>query len=129
MHFQIDQLFGVWKLLYINNSVFTYGPNLIGRIIITPEHYFNAMITDLPQLSAGVTWQNVTDSQRGVIAKPMTVYEGPVTLVQQDNITFTHCQVESSLDPEWVDTLQIRQADLAEKDGKKILSLTPWSVS
>jgi hypothetical protein len=87
------------------------------------------MITDLPQLPNGPTRGNITDAQRGVIAKPMTVYEGPVALVEQDGLTFTHTQVESSLDPEWDDTLQVRQADLTEKGGKRILSLTPWSVS
>jgi hypothetical protein len=59
----------------------------------------------------------------------MTVYEGPVKLVEQDNMTFTHTTIESSLNPEWEATLQVRQVLLDEKVGKKILILIPWSVS
>lgn len=50
-------------------------------------------------------------------------------LVEQDNMTFTHTTIESSLNPEWEATLQVRQVLLDEKVGKKILILIPWSVS
>jgi Lipocalin-like domain len=133
MHIQFQQLIGLWKLLYVNVTDpaydLHYGPNLIGRIIITQDHYFNAMLTDLPGFPNGTTWQNATDSEKGLVAKRMTVYEGPVTLVQQDNLTFTHTSVEDALNPDWVGTLQVRQALLEENGGTKIMTLIPWAVS
>jgi hypothetical protein len=133
MQIQIHQLFGIWKLLYINvtdpSADQHYGPNLIGRIIITPESYFNAMITDLPQINGSLPWKNATDAQRGLIAKRMVVYEGPITLVEENNTTFTHVQVESSLVPEWTPSLQVREAHYVEEDGKEILTLIPWAAS
>ncbi|KAN0120347.1 hypothetical protein V8E51_002555 [Hyaloscypha variabilis] len=134
MHLEFAQLIGVWKLFYINVTnpalYIDYGPDLFGRIIITQEGYFNAMITDHgPGLPANVTWQNATDAQLGAVAAKITIYEGPVTLVHQDNLTFTHTQIETALNPAWVDTLQVRQAELVETEGKKILTLIPWAVS
>jgi Lipocalin-like domain len=133
MQIQLQQLLGIWKLLYINSTDPArkdfYGPNLVGRIIITPESYFNAMITDKPQLPPGTVWSNATDAQKGAIARKMTVYEGPLTIFEQGNVTLTHVTVEVALNTEWVHSLQVRQALLEEKEGKEILTLIPWSVS
>jgi len=134
MHLQFEQLVGVWKLLYINVTnpalYVDYGPDLFGRIIITQDSYFNAMITDHgPGLPANVSWQDATDAERGAIVDKMTIYEGPVTLVQQGNLTFTHTQIQTAVNPQWVDTLQVREAVLEETPEKKILTLIPWAVS
>ncbi|KAE9380956.1 hypothetical protein N431DRAFT_459862 [Stipitochalara longipes BDJ] len=134
MRLELQQLIGIWKLLYINVTdpafEINYGPDLFGRIIITPESYFNAMITDHgPGLPTNVTWQNATSAELGVVVQKMTIYEGPVTLVEQGNLTFTHTAVQTALNPQWVNTVQVRQAVLVETEGKKVLTLIPWVVS
>ena len=133
---QLTQLIGIWKLLYINVTnpaadTIRYGPNTVGRIIITPELYFNAMITDYDQavLPKDTTWNNATAAERGVIAKPMVVYEGMVSMRVEGNETYTHVSVDNALNPEWIGTDQVRRASLMVQGGKSVLSLVPIMVS
>lgn len=133
-HLTIADIAGVWSLLNITLDKgvlpsFNYTRQPFGRIIITADHYFNAMISDLPQVPAGYTWANATDAQKVAIGASLTVYEGPVILVPFDGSYYTHTQVENSYDPEW-EVLQIRKADLTkDSNGTHILKLTPWEVS
>ncbi|KAE9382178.1 hypothetical protein N431DRAFT_552073 [Stipitochalara longipes BDJ] len=129
---QLTQLIGIWKLLYVNNSdpsanLNHYGPSTIGRIIITPELYFNAMITDFDQASLpnNTTWNNATAAQRGAVVKTTVTYEGMFSMNVVGNYTYTHVTVDNALNPEWVGTDQVRLASLDESGGKSILTLVP----
>ena len=133
---QLNQLIGIWKLLYINvtNPTATttrYGPNTVGRIIITPELYFNAMITDYDQaaLPKDVTWSNATAAQRGVVAKQMVVYEGMFSVRVVGNETYTHVAVENAMNPAWVGSDQVRRASLVVTGGRSVLTLVPMNLS
>ena len=133
---QLQQLFGVWKLIQVNVTAGSpgsdYGPNPIGRIIFTPDGYLNAMITDLNLVKAdlnGTDWSNATDAQVAKVALLMVTYEGPFTVQTVGNDTNVHTNVEISLTPTLVGTEQVRNAVFEEKDGKSILTLIPVVVS
>ena len=133
MHLQ--QLIGVWKLISVNVTAGSpgsnYGPKPIGRLIVTSDGYLNAMITDLGQINLpnGTTWNNATDAEVAQIARLMVVYEGPFTVQTTGNNTSLHTNVEISLMPDLVGTVQVRDALLEDRDGKSILTLIPVFVS
>ncbi|KAE8443155.1 hypothetical protein EG329_002324 [Mollisiaceae sp. DMI_Dod_QoI] len=128
----LAQLVGVWKLVFVNVSEgsvgYDYGPNPLGRIFFSPDGYMNAMITDPDQakpLPNGTDWTTASDKQLATIARPMVAYSGPYQVVQKGGETYTHVDVEVSLNPNLIGTEQVRYSSFEEKNGKSLLSLIP----
>jgi hypothetical protein len=62
------------------------------------------------------------------VARSLTNYAGPYTLVEKEGEIWSECEVDIALDPSWIGSLQVRKVELGEREGKKVLVLRPVQV-
>jgi len=133
----MQSLLGIWTLLFVNYTanpaeVPYYGPQAVGRIIITESH-FSATITDLNRttpLPPDQRWRTAADDVVAQNARPMVAYAGPYRLEEREGgEVLTHTDIKVSLNPSWQGTDQVRMVEWKEFEGREVLSLWPINVS
>ncbi|KUJ16567.1 uncharacterized protein LY89DRAFT_719259 [Mollisia scopiformis] len=125
----MKQLIGVWKLLFItqpNNE--PADTNLTGRIIFNDQGYMNALIRSgaAVPLPDSVDWDTATDAQIAAITRRIVAYSGQYEVRNESGQLFTHTTLDVSLDPSWMEEVQVRHAAFSNgTDGKSVLTLIP----
>lgn len=127
---------GVWKLLSFHfytkgddkNPLFSpLGDKPSGRIIFTSEGYMNATLTssDVLEPSDQLQWAVAEDDYILNVARPMTTYCGPFTLVKEDGKQLLKTKVDLALDPNWIGGYQVREWELHRVNDNDFLVLKP----
>lgn len=132
MPFQLKQLVGIWKLLFIEQSYPTIGTtretNLTGRIMFTEDGYMNALIREPDIAPFNLNWSSAPDSQVAAIARGVTAYCGIYTVHNVTGEVYTQTKLDVALSPSWMLQDQIRYATFEEKDGRSLMTLNPAVV-
>ncbi|CZR69723.1 uncharacterized protein PAC_19623 [Phialocephala subalpina] len=126
MPFELQQLVGIWKLLFIDNTYpESHRTNLTGRIMFTADGYMNALIREPSIEPFNFNWAFASDSQVAAIARGVTAYCGMYTVHNESGQVYTQTKLDVSLSPSWMLQDQIRYATFEEKDGKTLMTLIP----
>lgn len=106
MSFQLKQLVGIWKLLFIDRTHTASGPahrtNLTGRIMFTEDGYMNVLIIDPDIAPFSFNWAHAPDSQVAALTKIVTAYCGIYTVHNDSGCIYTWTKLDVALSPSWM---------------------------
>lgn len=133
-------LLGCWKL--IKFQVFLgdgpdamplaqpHGTETFGRIIFSESGWMSASLTPPERAKPLATgdWTMASDEDILWVARAYTSYMGAFKVYERDRELMLECDVDIALDPSWIGSKQKRRVTLAEKDGKKYMTLKPTQL-
>lgn len=128
------RMIGAWSLVSycaINSEdpqdiIYPIGEGCSGQIIYSKDGYMAAMLQAANIEPFEHDWKSTTATERAHAAKNTIAYCGPFHIeeIPGNKQTVQH-HVKVSLVPNWIDTLQIRRAELSTEGGLDYLTLGP----
>lgn len=132
----LSRLLGTWELLSfeavnIDNASDIFhpmGPACKGQITYNEDGYVAAVLQWAHVMPYKTDWLRATTEEFADAGKKTMAYSGPFYLEEQpgDRQKVLH-HAKISIPPNWVDTVQLRLAEMSEEDGKVVLTLGPES--
>ncbi|KIW86309.1 hypothetical protein Z517_01705 [Fonsecaea pedrosoi CBS 271.37] len=131
-----SRVIGTWGLVsYVainledpQDIVYPMGKECKGQIMYSKDGYMAALLQEADLESFDHDWKDGTTQELANAAKKTIAYCGPFYLDEehskQQKIVH-HAQI--SVHPNWINTLQIRCADMFEEDGRDYIMLGPES--
>jgi hypothetical protein len=130
------QIPGTWKLIsfeLVSNKANgakriaqPLGPTPLGRITFNRDGFMSCLLTHPDHAKPPETaWREAEDMDIAFIARPMTAYCGPYKIFSEEGEIMLSTDVEVSLNPSWIGTLQVRRVTVRKEAGKEILVLRP----
>ncbi|EXJ63407.1 uncharacterized protein A1O5_11456 [Cladophialophora psammophila CBS 110553] len=129
-----SRVVGTWGLVsYVainldntDDIVYPMGKECKGQIMYSNDGYMAALLQEADLKSFDRDWKEGTTQELANAAKKTIAYCGPFYLDEEDGKPqkiVHHAQI--SVQPNWINTLQIRCADLFEEDGQDYIILGP----
>ncbi|EXJ78498.1 hypothetical protein A1O1_08899 [Capronia coronata CBS 617.96] len=129
-----SRLLGTWELLSFtaanidNREDVTYpmGSACKGQIMYSEDGYMAAVLQWGYVEPYKTDWIRATTEEFADAGRRTMAYSGPFYLDEQsrDSQEILH-HAKISIPPNWVDTVQLRQAEMTEEHGETILTLGP----
>ncbi|KAE8444331.1 hypothetical protein EG329_000641 [Mollisiaceae sp. DMI_Dod_QoI] len=130
-----EEIIGTWQLVtykYFHDEAATQplteplGPNPLGRLTFSSDGYMNAFISDPKRARPLDTpWLSASDKDVANIARAISAYCGQYLVLLKEGQARLCTDVEASLDPSWIGTVQERKVEFGELEGKRTLVLRP----
>lgn len=132
----LDQISGTWQCvsaLTFSDEACTrplmepMGPKPLGRVTFTPDGYMNAILTHPDHVApTDKPWRSgASDEVVAHVARAMSSYCGPYQVSHRDGETILSTNVEISLEPNWIGTIQERKVSFGQLGGGKNMILRP----
>ncbi|KIW64682.1 hypothetical protein PV04_09600 [Phialophora macrospora] len=131
-----SRIIGTWDLVYYiainlkdsNDVVYPMGEDAKGQIIYSDDGYMAALLQEGGLKPFEHDWKHGSTEELATAAEKTMAYGGPFYLDEEPGKPQTvvhHAQI--SMHPNLINTLQVRQADLFQEDGRDHMLLGPES--